>query len=171
MELRKIPSKLFSYVKKYRFVAIILLVGIILMCLPSRNTSKDCESPPEDQTLQCYNAPSLDESLCDILCHIEGAGNVRVLLTLQRGEETVYQTDSHTSISSDNNTAQMETVILSGAERNQSGLVKQINPPTYMGAIVVCEGADSPTVRLAIVEAVSKVTGLGADCISVLKMK
>ena len=96
---------------------------------------------------------------------------MQVLLTTERGEETIYQTDSHTSVGGDNNSAQVETVIISGSERNQSGLIKQINPPTYMGAIVVCQGADSPIVRLAIVEAVSKVTGLGADRISVLKMK
>jgi stage III sporulation protein AG len=40
-----------------------------------------------------------------------------------------------------------------------------------MGAIVVCQGGDQPTVRLAILDAVSKVTGLGADKISILKMK
>jgi stage III sporulation protein AG len=40
-----------------------------------------------------------------------------------------------------------------------------------MGAIVLCQGADVPSVRLAIVDAVSKVTGLVANQISVLKMK
>jgi stage III sporulation protein AG len=36
---------------------------------------------------------------------------------------------------------------------------------------VVCQGADDPVVKLLIVDAVSKVTGLGADKISVMKMK
>jgi len=40
-----------------------------------------------------------------------------------------------------------------------------------MGAVIVCQGADDPQVRLSIVDAVSKVTGLGSDKISVLKMK
>ena len=114
---------------------------------------------------------TLDESLSDILSQIKGAGNVRVLLTLQRGEETIYQTDSHTTEGSDSYSAQIDTVMITGSERGQSGLIKQINPPIYLGAIVVCQGADSPSVRLAVVEAVSKVTGLGADRISVLKMK
>lgn len=171
MELRKITNKVSAYVKKYRFVAIILLLGIILMCLPSKTSSKDNSISDNNQPSSIADVSTLDEALCDILGQIQGAGNVRVLLTKQRGEETVYQTDSHTTTGSDHNTTQIDTVILSGSERNQSGLVKQVNPPTYMGAIIVCDGADSPTVRLAIVEAVSKVTGLGADCISVLKMK
>jgi hypothetical protein len=40
-----------------------------------------------------------------------------------------------------------------------------------MGAIVVCQGADSPSVKLAITQAVAKITGLGTDEICVLKMK
>ena len=36
--------------------------------------------------------------------------------------------------------------------------------------VVLCQGADAPSVKLAIVEAVRCVTGLGADQISVQKM-
>ena len=50
-------------------------------------------------------------------------------------------------------------------------MVRQILSPEYLGAVVVCQGANDVQVRLAVVEAVSKVTGLGADKISVLKMK
>jgi stage III sporulation protein AG len=64
-----------------------------------------------------------------------------------------------------------DTVIITDSSRNESGLIRQVNPPVYLGAIVLCQGGDRPSVRLAIVDAVSKVTGLGADRISVLKMK
>ena len=43
--------------------------------------------------------------------------------------------------------------------------------PTYQGAVVVCEGAGSSTVRLAVVNAVSVLTGLSSDKISVVKWK
>jgi len=36
---------------------------------------------------------------------------------------------------------------------------------------VVCQGADDPAVRLAVSQAVSSVTGISTDRISVLKMK
>ena len=48
---------------------------------------------------------------------------------------------------------------------------RQVNPPTYLGAVIVCQGADSASVRLAIVSAVCSVTGLSTDKITVLKMK
>ena len=60
---------------------------------------------------------------------------------------------------------------MTDGQRGQTGLVRQVLPATYRGAVVVCQGADDPRIRLAIVEAVSMATGLGADRISVLKMK
>ena len=38
------------------------------------------------------------------------------------------------------------------------------------GCVVVCEGADSPAVRLEVTNAVAAYTGLGSDKISVIKM-
>ena len=108
----------------------------------------------------------MDQELAHILSQIQGAGEVRVLLTETSGAQTVYQTDVDGA-----QDRHEKTVIITGADRSQAGLVQQVIPPKYMGAIVVCHGADNATVRLAIVEAVSKVTGLGADRISVLKMK
>ena len=55
--------------------------------------------------------------------------------------------------------------------RADPGLVRQVNPPEYLGAVVLCQGADNPSVKLSIVEAVSKATGLTTDRITVLKMK
>ena len=93
------------------------------------------------------------------------------MLTVAAGQETIYQTDEKHSVSSNESDTQISTVIVTDAQKQQVGLIHQVNPATYLGAIIVCQGADRPAIRLAIVDAVSKVTGLGADRISVLKMK
>ena len=41
--------------------------------------------------------------------------------------------------------------------------------PQYLGAVVVCDGADSPQVQLAVTQAVAQFTGLSMDHISVLR--
>ena len=41
--------------------------------------------------------------------------------------------------------------------------------PQYLGAVVVCDGADAPQVQLAVTQAVAQFTGLSTDRISVLK--
>lgn len=159
MDLKKIKLKVGDCIKKYRYVLLIFLVGLIFMIIPTRKDNDVQEQIPEAVQLQ----PTMDELLAEILSNVEGAGRVQVLLTTSKGEEKVYQTDTSNT--------QISTVIISNAERAEEGLIVQMNPPVYLGAIIVCQGADSPSVRLAVVEAVSNVTGLGSDRISVLKMK
>ena len=166
MDIKAIQGKVKEFLYKYRYAALVLCVGIALMCWPEKKTeSVQIETEPTEQTV------FVSEELADILCSIEGAGKVRVLLTVAAGEETVYQIDKTASTSDTNNTSQADTVTITDAQRNQTGLIRQINPPVYQGAIVVCQGGDRPTVQLAIVNAVSRVTGLSTDRISVLKMK
>ena len=62
-------------------------------------------------------------------------------------------------------------MILSGSDRSQTPVVQRMDPPTYLGAVILCQGADSPKVRLAVVDAVATATGLTTDKISVWKMK
>ena len=64
-----------------------------------------------------------------------------------------------------------KTVLITGADRMETGLIRQELPPRYRGALIVCQGADRSAVKLAVVEAVANVTGISADRITVLKMK
>lgn len=166
MDRVTIYSRLAEFVKRYRYAVIVVLVGVILMCLPTGKGSVSNEPQMPTQPA-VTDQISLEDSLAAILSQIKGAGKVEVLLTEARGSETVYQSDSSTGEGS----TRLDTVTVTDNDRAQDGLVRQVNPPVYLGAIVVCQGADSPSVRLAIVEAVSSVTGLGSDHITVLKMK
>lgn len=150
---------------KYRYVLLIFLIGLGLMLIPVSSEKKQQEQP-SDKVVQ--TEPSLSESLEQLLSQVKGAGKVRVLLTIDAGEQTLYQTDKSQS---GTESTREDTVIITDENRAQSGLVQQINPPAYRGAIVLCQGADSPTVRLAIIEAVSAVTALDSSQISILKMK
>lgn len=170
MDIKAVQGKLVGFLKKYRYAALVLVIGIALMMIPSP-TKDDTENTTAAVPSETEQKPALEEQLAAILSQIEGAGKVEVMLTIGTGEETVYQFDENTSVSDTTNAVQKSTVTVTDAQRNQTGLVRQINPPAYLGAIVVCQGADDPVIQLAIVDAVSKVTGLGANRISVLKMK
>ncbi|MBE6943554.1 MAG: hypothetical protein E7453_04745 [Ruminococcaceae bacterium] len=113
----------------------------------------------------------MEERLCDILQQIRGAGLVRVMLTVANGEETIYQFDQNLSIDGSSSSTQKDTVTVTDKDRGQSGLITQVNPPKYQGALVVCQGAENAAVRLAISEAVSSLTGLGTDKITIVRMK
>ena len=159
-------EKVRLWIKEYRYVILVLIIGILLMMLPQGKT----EEKKDDNVLipETEAVETLQEQLEQLLSLVQGAGKVRVLLTEAEGERVIYQTDGEQR-SQDSKRA--DTVIVSDSARAESGLVQQILPPSYMGAIILCQGADSASVRLSLIEAVSNATGLSSDRISVLKMK
>lgn len=163
-----LKEKIGQILQKYKYAILILLLGLGLMLLPERNSQESSE-PVVLETEE--SAGDLEQRLEAILSQISGAGQVRVLLTESTGEEVLYQTDTQSDLDGDASQQRADTVIVEDADRAESGLVRRTDPPVYRGAVIVCQGADSAQVRLSIVEAVSCVTGLGADQISVVKIK
>ena len=150
---------------KYKYPILVALVGLGLMLLPSEQEPSEPVEPPRAVE------SSLEEKLEALLGRIEGAGQVSVLLTEKEGSQTLYQTDSQTDADESGSRRTDDTVLIEDENRTESGLVRQTLGPVYRGAVILCQGADDPTVKLAVVEAVRCVTGLGADQISVQKMK
>ena len=153
---------------KNRAVALVVLLGVLLMLLP---TGKTESKKPQQQAAVSQPRESLETRLEQILSQVSGAGNVRVLLTQERGETTVHQLDLQEVTDGDRREIRQDTVTVTGSDRQQEGLLTQVEAPRYRGAVVVCQGGDNPTVRLSVVEAVSGATGLPSNRITVLKMK
>ena len=161
MDLIQLREKISKWIGKYKYIVLVLIVGVCFMLIPSKSSDEKRESKPIQ--VQTEN-DSLAEELELILGNIKGAGKVQVMLTVKTGEQIIYQTDTPSNDRKD-------TVIITEEDRGQNGLVQQVISPVYRGAIILCQGADSANVCLAIKEAVSKVTGLDTSEISVLKMK
>lgn len=160
MDMESGKEQIIRSVKKYQYVLWVVLLGIFLMLLPQKQESPGREIPAETEA-----ALTLEEELSAMLSKISGVGKAEVLLTELSGSSTIYQTDTT------QNQVNSDTVIVMDRNREEQGLVKQVLPPVYKGALVVCQGADSASVRLSVVDAVKSVTGLSSDCITVLKMK
>lgn len=169
MDLKRIKGRLEPVLGKYKYAILILVIGIVLMMIPG-TVFGDRKT---EQTVIAETVTTADTKteLENILSCIAGAGTVKVMLKEGSGTETIYQTDEDSTVSDNSTTTRTDVITVTDSNRGESGLIRQINPPKYMGAIVLCQGADEPMVKLAIVDAVSKITGLGADKIAVLKMK
>jgi stage III sporulation protein AG len=163
MDWNTLKEKMGRYGAKYKYVLIVVLSGILLMSIPSARKEESETIIPEQKA-----EVGLAEKLEEILARVDGVGNVRVLLTEADSARTVYQTDEQRS---PDGSLRVETVIVSDGSRGDNGLVSSVTPPTYLGALVVCQGADRPTVQLAVIQAVSNVTGISTDRITVVKMK
>lgn len=167
MDVKGLLNKVTKPIGKYKYAIIILVIGFVLMTLPNNTSSGKNKT---DSAAQPAQVP-LNEQIATLLTKVEGAGHVEVMLSIETGEEILYQTDEDINTTEQTSAGRKEAVIITDSDRNEAGLIKQTNPPNYLGAIIICEGADNPSVKLALCDAVSKITGLGMDRISVLKMK
>ena len=158
-------EKLKMVLKKNGAVLLVLLLGLALMLWPQKREKAAPAAPVPART------ETLGEQLETLLSQVAGAGETRVLLTEDVGEKTVYQSDENRSTQEGRQEQRTETILVTDASRQQSGLIRQREAPTYRGAIVVCQGGADPQVKLQIVEAVSGATGLSSNRIVVLKMK
>lgn len=160
MDMESGKQQLITAIKKYQCILWVVLVGVFLMLLPQNTEESEVPSSQEVSSQQ-----DLESELAVILSRIAGVGDAQVLLTEASGSNTIYQMDAG------QNQGNLDTVVVMDGNRQETGLVKQILPPAYRGAIVVCQGAASANVRLSVINAVKSVTGLSSDCITVLEMK
>lgn len=159
-------QRIAALIRTYKYPIAIVLLGLAMMLLPMGE-----DEPEPEQVFDSAAEQTLEHRLEQILSRIAGAGEVRVLLTEEEGRQTLYQTDSSSESDDSRIRRSDDTVLVEDSARQEQGLIRQILEPKYRGAVVLCQGADQPSVRLAVVEAVKCVTGLGADQISVLKMQ
>ena len=166
MDWVTLSTSCMEYIRRCRYLFLVIIAGILLLRIP---TSAPVEKSSPQQEISTIS--SLEESLSRILSQMEGAGRVEVLLTEAMGEELLFQEDQTQTSGEHSRDSRTDTVLISGSDRTESGLIRQRNPPVYRGALILCQGADRPGIRLAIVEAVADLTGLTTDKITVLTMK
>ncbi len=173
-----ITGKVLKALKKYKYAVLILLLGIALLLLPSsskKETKTQATEVPQTTAEDNTYAAQTEQRLTEMLSNIEGAGKVEVMLTLRTGSRTRYLTDTQnseeTSDSGTQRTSEQKTVILSEGSAYDKAAVSAVDYPLFQGALIVSEGADSASVKLALTQAVAALTGLSSDQITVVKMK
>lgn len=149
--------------KKYKFVLLVVLVGVMLMLLP---VSSGTEEPTAQARAseESFDLEAEERRMEELLGRIDGVGKLRLMLTLQSGTRLTLAEDSQ----KDQDRTQRETVTLNRGS-SQEVVVTNRYYQVYQGAVVVCQGADSSAVRLAITETVQALTGLPSDRIQVAK--
>lgn len=167
-------KRLGAVAAKYKFVLLMVAVGVILMLLPSFSSEKGQDSVDTAGTAAAYSLEQIQGDMEKMLSEIDGVGQARVMLTVSSGSQLIYQDDREVAYSGladapEDYTSTTETVLLNRGSGQQEALQTQEIYPQYVGALVVCDGADNAGTVLKVKEAVSVLTGLGTDCISVVK--
>ena len=167
---RKLTNPL-AFLGRYKFVLLVAALGAVLLLWPAGPAAGEKQEPAAGQPTSVQAAPvkETEAAMEAILSEISGVGRVDVMLTLHSGSELVLAQDAALRYSGnaqapDNYERSTDTVTASGGV-----VVTQEIYPQYRGALVVCDGGGNDRVRLAVVDAVSALTGLGSDRIAVVK--
>lgn len=158
--------KFLSLLKKNKYVVIVLVVGVIILLLPtgSSTDSTDSQIDTADSEMQAaldFSVERQEDKLAGALSEIQGAGEVTVVLSVKTTMEQEVAVDEDGS-------GGEETVTISTGSGTESPVTIKYIYPEYKGALIVAKGADNAEIKLQITQAVSALTGLGADKISVI---
>jgi len=157
--------------KKYRLAALVVLLGVVLMLLPD-GASKEASPPESAAAGETFDRAAVQEEMEAILSAIDGTGRLRLMLTVDAGtRHELAQSSSSSRSGADEWQQKSEPLTVGAGSGVQEVVVTNSLYPRYVGALVVCEGGGSAGVRLAVTNAVSALTGLTSDRITVLQGK
>ncbi len=165
----KILSEKLLCDKKKLFIVAAGIVGVLLLFfsefIPESKEAVETTETENEVSFTSYEK-DIEERLQKLLESIDGAGKVQVMVTIESGDEKVYATESKKS---ENN--EEKKYVLVDIEGSDNGLLLKIAQPEIRGVAIVCQGADSPTVRNAVTGAVTSVLGISSNRVNVSKMK
>lgn len=171
--MKKIIENFLEKIKRDKKIAAIVclgLVGIIFLTLSELFPQSDEKTNEKKQIVSNDISDSYEENLekrlTAIVSSISGAGQTKVMVTLDSGDENVYAVKEKSSDGS----KEREYVVID-SDKNESGLLLKVIEPEIRGVAIVCEGADSAKVRQEIVSSVSAVLGISTNRISIAKIK
>jgi stage III sporulation protein AG len=146
-----------------KYALLVLLLGALLLLLPRCGGSgksaavQTSASSPEGLRAPDFDLAAQEAKLSAAVSSVAGAGRTQVVLAVRSSAMRERAAEDG------------EAVVVSQGSGKQAAVELRWLYPEYRGALVVCQGAADPQVRLAVTEAVRALTGLGADKITVLR--
>ncbi|MBR5520793.1 MAG: hypothetical protein IKU54_02245 [Oscillospiraceae bacterium] len=154
---------------------------MVLIGLGETYEKKDTVSDNESESVEDYRL-FLEESLTDLISQIEGAGEVKIMVTLESGEENVYVTQeksdrneqsvsSRQSNQTQNRMSYENEIVMTEESGHRQALISKTIHPQVQGVAIVCQGADNIKVVSDITNAVAVVLNISTNRICVIKMQ
>lgn len=153
------------------YLALLLAVIVVGIYFTTLSSSKE-ENPSTnlDTNIQTFSSSSeyitwLENKLENVLGKVKGAGNVEIILTLDKGFEYVYVTEEEIKeLASGGSVTTTKVVLVNG----QPVLEEEIFP-SIKGIVVVSQGAEDVGVRLNLLSALQTVVSVDSSKITILE--
>lgn len=150
--------------RRVQLLAAAGMAGLLLLAVSEWLPAETAAAPSAAETQDTDYAAQLEQQMAELLGTVEGAGTVRVMVTVSHHEKTVYAADTESRA---DGSAASTPVLVSG---NTAGLVETVYAPEVLGVAVVCTGGDDPAVQASITALVQALTDVGTHHITVAKM-
>lgn len=146
-----------------------------------QNASLSAASLPAASAPSLTYEQRLEARLTEILSHVDGVGEVEVMIVLRTSEERVWLTDRDTNTSSTRETDSgggsrqiqsqeiSEETVLTGGSGSAAPVLEKEVYPEISGVIVSAAGGGSPAVQAEISAAVEALFGVPSHKIKILK--
>lgn len=188
-------EKVTAFFKNKNNLIVVVLVGILLMVVAMPVKKKDADVTQNAENTESTKmdnnsyyidedayVESLERRLEAVLSRLEGAGEVKVMITLSSSAEIVLEKDFSGSLSETEESdgeggsrlvrvedKEEVTVYLSESGVSTPYVVKTITP-RIEGVIVLAQGAGEGNVSMEILDAVRVIFGIEAHRVKVLKL-
>lgn len=174
-------SKYFKNKKGFGIIIALGIIGILLIGASewfANDEIKSSKSSSQELSVNQY-IKMLEEKTEKMLLSVEGAGKCKIMITAATSAAQQYAVDE--SISNDNEKSSQENrdksenqtqiVMIEGENGRKQALVVKVIEPEIRGVLVLCEGADNPTINEKVTQAVKTVLGVTSNKICVIKLK
>ncbi len=174
MEKKKLkPWPLPRFLMKYKYLIAVIAVGFFLLLLPQEKNNVT----EKNSTLVPFEVEKFEKRVENALSECSGVGRCEVILSIDSGPANIYEKESKESERENEGGVMLErdsdtkpSILSEGSGRESPLVIKEVYPE-FRGAMIICDGAESASVRSAITSSVTALTGLSADKISIIKMK
>ena len=163
--------------KKSRLLLFLGIGGMFLILLssliPDKEEPASVSENISQQSAAAY-AETLSEQLTSFIGAIEGAGETRVLVTLENNGESRYlraeNIDQTKEVEGTGKENRAEEYVLVDDENGRSAVLISFNEPEIRGVAVICEGGDIPAVQARVTDIVTALLHISSARVSVSKM-
>ena len=141
---------------KYLLPVIVLILGIILLALPSKKEEDTSAEATTDISSYTYE---VENKLTALLLEVDGIEKVNVMITFENnGEQILAENKSNSS---------SEYVIISSGDTDEGIKISEIYPEVR-GVAIVCTNGNDSAVREKITSLVSSALGISTNRITVV---
>jgi stage III sporulation protein AG len=166
-------------------IFLIALSGSLKGCSSTQNSAALSSSSSAINTISAESYEKLlEDKLTNIISQINGAGNVRVMVTLEQTTKDVYATEVKTddqekgdntesgSVTKEKSNSREEKYLVIKDENGAEKVVQVTEiQPLVKGVVVVCDGGDDLKVQKDITTAVTTALNITSVHVCVIKAK